>query len=149
MAGEDERSERKGGRAGEPSGEDVRPPPRDRDSRVALDKVLPELLRRGLLAGRDVGESFFPKELASNIAAQLVDARHGLVSAIANEVGRFLRQADIASEVRKVLSGLNVEAKVSLRFHEDESGKLNSRVDFEPPNSPTKRSKSTPPPEDG
>src|SRR4051794_32662876 len=96
------------------------PPPREPrgDARAAFDKVLPDLLKRGLSAGRDVGESFFPKDFATNLAAQLVDARHGLVSAIANEVGRFLRQADIASEVRKVLAGLNVEAKVQLRFSE-------------------------------
>jgi hypothetical protein len=69
-----------------------------------------------------------------------------LVNAIANEVGRFLRQADIASEVRKVLAGLNVEAKVHLRFSEDESGKLHPRVDFEPASErPSARRKSTPP----
>ena len=102
--------------------------PAPRDSRIPLDKVLPEFLKRGLSAGRDVGESIFPKEFATYLAAQLIDARHGLVSAIANEVGRFLRQADIASEVRKVLSGLSVEAKVQLRFSEDESGKLTPRV---------------------
>jgi hypothetical protein len=122
-----------------------------RDGRLPLDKVLPELLKRGLSAGRDVSESIFPKEIASNIAAQLVDARHGLVSAVANEVGRFLRQADIASEVRKVLAGLNVEAKVHLRFSEDESGKLHSRMELEPPTEsrpPSARRKSTPPPDD-
>ncbi|HEX2678691.1 MAG TPA: hypothetical protein VHM19_18690 [Polyangiales bacterium] len=116
-----------------------------RDSRLPLEKVLPEILKRGLSAGRDVGESFFPKELASNIASQLVDARHGLVNAIANEVGRFLRQADIASEVRKVLAGLNVEATVHLKFSEDESGKIKSRVDIDPPSA--RRNRSTPPPE--
>jgi hypothetical protein len=98
--------------------------------RSALDLV-PEILRRGLSAGRDVSESLFPRELASNLAAQLVDARHGLVTAIATEVGRFLRQADIASEMRKVLAGLNIEAKIQLRFSEDPSGKLKSQVEIE------------------
>lgn len=111
---------------------------------MPLDKVLPEMIKRGLSAGRDVGESFFPKDFATNLAAQMIDARHGLVSAIANEVGRFLRQADIASEVRKVLAGLNIEAKVQLRFTEDEKGKLHSRVDIEPPAGGSKR-KSVPP----
>lgn len=98
--------------------------------RSALDLV-PEILRRGMAAGRDVSESLFPRDLASNIATQLVDARHGLVTAIANEVGRFLRQADIASEMRKVLAGLHIEAKIQLRFSEDPDGKLKSTFEVE------------------
>jgi hypothetical protein len=62
------------------------------------------------------------------LASQLVDARHGLVTAIASEVGRFLRQADIASEMRKMLAGLNVEATIHLRFSEDKTGKVSSEI---------------------
>lgn len=119
-----------------------------RDSRIPLERVLPEILKRGLSAGRDVSESIFPKEFASYLAAQLVDARHGLVNAIAEEFGRFLRQADIASEVRKVLAGLNVEAKVQLRFSEDEGGKLKSRIEIDQASASannSSRRKSTPP----
>jgi hypothetical protein len=122
-------------------------PPREREPRSPLDLV-PEILRRGLSAGRDVSDALFPRELASNLAAQLVDARHGLVTAIANEVGRFLRQADIASEMRKVLAGLNIEAKIQLRFSEDESGKLKSQVEVERASTAADRarSKSSKPP---
>jgi hypothetical protein len=136
MAGDDERKGRGDG------DRDSVPPPAatPRETRTPLEKVLPELLKRGLSAG----ESIFPKELASNIASQLVDARHGLVNAIANEVGRFLRQADIASEVRKVLAGLNVEAQIKLRFSEDENGKVRSKVSIEPPAGSRRSSK--PPP---
>lgn len=125
------------------------PPPREasREIRSPLDLV-PEILRRGLSAGRDVSESLFPRELASNIAAQLVDARHGLVTAIATEVGRFLRQADIASEMRKVLAGLQVEAKIQVRFSEDPSGKVRSTVEFEKNDKekPAEKRKSSKPP---
>jgi hypothetical protein len=112
---------------------------------------LTEMLKRGLSAGRDVSESLFPRELASNLAAQLVDARHGLVNAIAIEVGRFLRQADIASEMRKVLAGLNIEAKIQLRFSEDESGNLKSQLDMEREqrSSPFSRKTPKPPPPEG
>jgi hypothetical protein len=89
---------------------------------------LGEFLRRGLSAGQAVSESLFPRELASSLASQLVDARHGLVNAIAIEVGRFLRQADIASEMRKVLAGLNVEATIQLRFSEDKQGNIQSEM---------------------
>lgn len=120
-------------------------PPPPREMRSALDLV-PEILRRGLSAGRDVSESLFPRDLASNIAAQLVDARHGLVTAIATEVGRFLRQADIASEMRKVLAGLHIEAKIQLRFSEDPDGKLKSKVEIEKSEKTDKRKPSKPPP---
>jgi hypothetical protein len=104
-----------------------------RETRDVRDGRLPlgELLRRGLSAGQAVSESLFPRELASNLASQLVDARHGLVNAIAVEVGRFLRQADIASEMRKVLAGLNVEATIQLRFSEDQQGNIRSDVEVQ------------------
>jgi len=91
-----------------------------------------------------VSESLFPRELASNLASQLVDARHGLVNAIAIEVGRFLRQADIASEMRKVLAGLNVEATIQLRFSEDKNGNIQSEMNVAH-SGPGQRNKSKPP----
>jgi hypothetical protein len=132
MGADDERTPAKPGpEAGERESRDVRIP-------------LTELLKRGLSAGQAVSESLFPRELASSLASQLVDARHGLVNAIAVEVGRFLRSADIASEMRKVLAGLNVEAKIQLRFSEDERGKIQSEMSVErtqPPPAPKKPSK--------
>jgi hypothetical protein len=140
MANEDERKPGKPGP--EPGSAEPREP---REPRMPLT----EMLKRGLSAGRDVSESFFPRELASGLAAQLVDARHGLVNAIAVEVGRFLRQADIASEMRKVLAGLQVEAKIQLKFSEDPDGKLRSDFDIErtPPTPPSRRTPKPPPPE--
>jgi hypothetical protein len=153
MPGDDDRRTGRGGTGSEGAAPEREPAPNPspnpnvnaaRETRSALDLV-PEILRRGLSAGRDVSESLFPRELASNLAAQLVDARHGLVTAIATEVGRFLRQADIASEMRKVLAGLNVEAKIQLRFSEDDNGKLKSQLDVER-NERSGRKSSKPPP---
>jgi hypothetical protein len=127
MAADDERKTGRPGPESGPTEREVREPREGRDMRLPLT----ELLKRGLSAGQAVSESLFPRELASSIASQLVDARHGLVTAIASEVGRFLRQADIASEMRKVLAGLNVEAKIQLRFSEDEQGKIRSDVKVE------------------
>jgi hypothetical protein len=107
---------------------------RDYDDRPSLEKILPELLRRGLEVGRGplgkVGESFVPRELASSVVAQLGDARSGIVKAVAHEVGRFLREADIASEIRKVLVGLDIEAEVKLRFNQRADGSLEPEVSF-------------------
>jgi hypothetical protein len=139
MAVDDER------KSGKPGPEPGAPEREARDTRMPLT----EMLKRGLSAGRDVSESLFPRELANTIASQLVDARHGLVNAIAVEVGRFLRQADIASEMRKVLAGLNIEAKIQLRFSEDEQGKLQSQVEVERERSTTRKTPKPPPPEGG
>lgn len=136
-------------RAREPApAPEAREPREPRDARLPLERLATEFIKRGLSAGRDVSESIFPKELATNIAAQLVDARHGLVNAIANEVGRFLRQADIASEVRKVLAGLNVEAKLQIRFSEDEQGRLRSRTEIESANANARKTPKPPTPEE-
>jgi len=142
MAADDERRTGKPPEGGATEQREGREPPREpRDTRLPLT----ELLKRGLSAGQAVSESLFPRELASSVASQLVDARHGLVTAIASEVGRFLRQADIASEMRKVLAGLNIEAKVTLRFSEDEQGKIRSDVKVE---QPTNKKCPTSPPKD-
>jgi hypothetical protein len=112
------------------------PSPRhEYEGRSSFDRILPELIRRGLEAGRGplekVSESIFPKDLAAQLVAQLVDARSGIVKAVAQEVGRFLRDADIAAELRKVLIGLDVEAQFRLRFKAREDGSLKPQLDVE------------------
>jgi hypothetical protein len=105
------------------------------DGRTSFERILPELIRRGLEAGRGplekVSESIFPKDLTSQLIGQLGDIRSGIVKAVAQEVGRFLRDADIATELRKVLTGLDVEAQVRLRFKAREDGSLKAEVAFE------------------
>lgn len=101
----------------------------DPDARPMFERVVSELLRKGLDAGRGgferVGETIAPKELAAGIVSQLGDLRSGIVRAVAHEVGRFLREADVAAEVRNILDGLGVEAKIQLRYRrtdDDKSG---------------------------
>jgi hypothetical protein len=119
------------------------------DEQRPLERILPELIRRGLEAGRGplgrVSESFFPRELASSVVAQLGDIRSGVAKAVAQEVGRFLRDADIASEVRKVLSGLDVEAQVRLRFKTREDGSLKPSIDIQLGDEKEKRPPAAPP----
>lgn len=92
-----------------------------------FERVVSELLRKGLDAGRGgferVGETIAPKELAAGIVSQLGDLRSGIVRAVAHEVGRFLREADVAAEVRNILDGLGVEAKVQLRYRKTDDDK--------------------------
>jgi hypothetical protein len=104
-------------------------------------------LRRGLLAGKGplekVGESFFPRELTNTLVSQLGDLRGGVVKAVAHEVGRFLREADIATELSRVLAGLEVEANVRLRFRRRKDGSVEPELTTE--SEPDTRSKSSSP----
>src|SRR5262245_4599060 len=104
------------------------------DARIGFDRILPELLRRGFEVGRGplerVSESIFPKDIASHLVTQLGDIRSGVVKAVAQEVGRFLREADIASEVRKVLIGLDIDAQVKLRFTARDGGGIKPEVEL-------------------
>ena len=113
---------------------DARTHARDSDTRQGLERILPELIRKGFEAGRvpleRVSESIFPKELGAHLVSQLGDIRSGVVKAVAQEVGRFLREADIASEVRKVLTGLDIEAQVKLRFKAREDGAIKPEIDL-------------------
>jgi hypothetical protein len=68
------------------------------------------------------------------------------VKAVAQEVGRFLREADIASEIRKVLTGLDVEAQVRLRFNARKDGGLTPDVDIKLGEPGEAKSPSKPPP---
>jgi hypothetical protein len=108
---------------------DVRP---DSDVRRTIEGLLSELIRKGFEAGRipleKVSESFFSRDLASHLVGGLGDIRSAIVRAVAQEVGRFLREADIASLLRKVLNGVDIEASVRLGFKVNEQGTLKSDV---------------------
>lgn len=102
--------------------------------RSALERLAADLLKKGFEAGRDtlrqtdealktVGESVFAKEIANHFTSQLGDIRDAMTKAVASEIGRFLREADLASEVRRALSGMTVEAKVQLKFPSDDEEK--------------------------
>lgn len=116
-----------------PEGDDPPPSfegPEPRPPRT-IDGILTELIRRGLEVGRGKVSESIPRELAAQVVGQLGDVRSGVVKAVAQEVGRFLREADIASEIRKVLTGLNVEAKVSLGFSARDDGTLKVKPDVD------------------
>lgn len=115
------------------------PPPTDPNDpggerKSTVERVVSDLLRRGLEAGlgtlkhTDEALRATPKEVATFVIAQLGDARSGLVRAVASEVGTFLREADIASEIKKMLSGMSVEVKGTVSFIPADDGKLTPKV---------------------
>jgi hypothetical protein len=115
------------------AGPDSPDPRTDTDARNTLERVLSELLRKGFEASRGplekVSESFFSRDIASHLVGGLGDIRSAIVRAVAQEVGRFLREADFASELRRVLNGVDIEASVRVGFKVNEKGSLRSDVD--------------------
>lgn len=111
--------------------------------RLPFERIVPDLFKRSFEAGRS---SSMPREIAGYLVSQFSDAREGIVTAVAQEVGRFLRQADIASELRNVLTGLEVEATVRLNFRrkKDEDPPASTPPAPPPANAPPPGS--TPPP---
>jgi hypothetical protein len=137
---EETRERASAGKTSERPGEPGRT--RGEEADYDLRTILPELLRRGLSAGRGrVGETILPRELTTTLISHMGEIRGGIVKAVGQEVGRFLREADIASEIRKVMSGLDVEAKVRLRFSEREDGALKPEIDVDLPKRPSERPK--------
>lgn len=118
-------------------GRHSRPPREPHEDRSAFDRILPELLKRGLEASRgtigNVSDTLFSRDVAAGLVSQLGEMREGVVSAVAQEVGRFLRQADIAAEVRNVLTGMEVEANVKIKFRKSEKGGVTTEVEVEDP----------------
>jgi len=104
------------------------------ERKSTVERVVADLLRRGLEAGlgtlkhTDEALRATPKEVAGFVIAQLGDARSGLVRAVASEVGAFLREADIASEIKKMLSGMSVEVKGTVSFIPADDGKLEPKL---------------------
>lgn len=107
------------------------------EDRSPFERILPELIKRGLEASRgtigNVSDTLFSRDLANSVISQLGDVREGLVSAVAQEVGRFLRQADIAAEIRNVLTGMEVEAQVKIKFRKADDGGVTTQVEIEDP----------------
>jgi len=117
----------------EAAGSESPDPRTDTDARKTLERILTELLRKGFEASRvpleKVSESLFSRDIASHLVGGLGDIRSAIVRAVAQEVGRFLREADFASELRRVLNGVDIEASVRVGFKVNEQGSLRSDVD--------------------
>jgi len=122
-----------------PSSPFSQPPPGETpeaagERRSTVERVVADLLRRGFEAGigtlkqTDEALRTTPKDVATFVIAQLGDARSGLVRAVASEVGTFLREADIASELKKLMSGMSVEVKGTVSFIPAEDGELKPKV---------------------
>lgn len=106
-------------------------------SRSPLERVMSELIKRGIEAGRDtlkqtdevfrtVSDPSFARELVNQFFSHFGDIRQILSKTIAQEVGKVLKETDIASELRKVMNEMTIEANIKVTFpprEESEEGK--------------------------
>jgi hypothetical protein len=69
------------------------------------------------------GSGNLPKDAITYLLQQGDRGKREVVRIVAKEVGDFLRQVDISSEVVKILSSLQVEVSATVRFKPTEDGK--------------------------
>lgn len=97
-----------------------------------LEWALPDLLKRGILAGigalfmtedgvRSIlGELKLPKEAAQFIINQVGKTKEDLFRMIASEVRGFLDSTNISDELRSALTGMSLEISTTVRFIPDQ-----------------------------
>ena len=107
-------------------------PPPDSDEREhrrgRLEGVIPELLKRAVELGVEkaadapealkhlVGDLRLPKEVAAYLLTQVEDTKNGALRVVAKETREFLEHANLAHELRKVLTTLQFEVNTTIRF---------------------------------
>jgi hypothetical protein len=69
------------------------------------------------------GSASLPKDAISYLLQQGDRGKREVVRVVAKEVGDFLRQVDISSEVVKILSSLQLEVSATVRFRPTEDGR--------------------------
>ncbi|MFW6369147.1 MAG: hypothetical protein ACOC0J_01030 [Myxococcota bacterium] len=106
-----------------------------------LDALVPETVKRLALAGMGavfmteegirnaVADLKLPREVVSTMLANTEKARAELFRLIAVELRRFLEEANIAGELRKVLIGLSMDVNASISFRASEDGRLVTRAE--------------------
>ncbi len=115
--------------------DDLFAPYDDERRRARKDRnSVPDLLRRAIEntfeSVKDTGA--IPKEAIAYLLQQGDRGRRELVKVAAKELGDFLRATDISSEVVKVLTAVQMDMKVSVRFKRNpEGGAVIPEVDVE------------------
>jgi hypothetical protein len=108
-------------------------PPEEREHRRSrLEGVIPELLKRAVELGVEkayeapesikhlVGDLRLPKEVATYLLTQVEDTKNLALRVVAKETREFLEHANLAHELRKVLTTLQFEVNTTIRFRPNE-----------------------------
>lgn len=99
--------------------------------RSTFERLIPDVLRRGLERGIEAGLSTLSftderlrnlrtaslaREIANYLFAQIDETKNGLMKAVAKEMRDFLEATDIASEIKRALTSLAFEVRTEIRF---------------------------------
>jgi hypothetical protein len=122
------------------------------DRRRRLDSVISELVKRAVEIGVEkaveapvnikelVGGIKLPREAAQYLLSQIEDTKNGISRVVASEVRDFLDHSNVASEMQKMLSTMQLEIRTTIRFKpavldatasEGETGRLKPEVSSE------------------
>jgi len=77
---------------------------------------------RGLLG------DFVPKEISATVKAHIDGLKKEMYATLLNEFSQFLQKADIAQELRRVLSGMRVSISAEIRFDETVPGRNSGKA---------------------
>ncbi len=122
------------------------------DRRRRLDSVISELVKRAVEIGVEkaveapenskelVGGIKLPREAAQYLLSQIEDTKHGISRVVASEVRDFLEHSNVANEMQKMLSTMQLEIRTTIRFKpavldatasDGETGRLKPEVNSE------------------
>jgi hypothetical protein len=122
------------------------------DRRRRLDSVISELVKRAVEIGVEkaveapenikelVGGIKLPREAVQYLLSQIEDTKNGISRVVASEVRDFLEHSNVASEMQKMLSTMQLEIRTTIRFKpavldatasDSETGRLKPEVNSE------------------
>jgi hypothetical protein len=122
------------------------------DRRRRLDSVISELVKRAVEIGVEkaveapenikelVGGIKLPREAVQYLLSQIEDTKNGISRVVASEVRDFLAHSNVASEMQKMLSTMQLEIRTTIRFRpavldatasDGETGRLKPEVNSE------------------
>jgi hypothetical protein len=105
----------------------------DNEHRRRLDTVISDLVKRAVEIGVEkaveapdslkdlVGAMKPPREVAHYLLSQVEETKSGLFRVVAKEMRDFLEHANLASEIRKVLTTVQFEISTTIRFKPGDS----------------------------
>jgi hypothetical protein len=117
----------------------------DDKHRRRLEGVIPELIRRAVVAGVEkateapdslkhfVGDLKLPKEFASYIFSQVDETKNGLFRVVAKEMRDFLEHTNLSGEMTKMLTSLKFEVSTTIRFRPNDTPSSGKEEDEDGP----------------
>ncbi len=98
----------------------------------ALEGIMPDILKRTIAAGvgsistseerirEMLAEQKLPREVVAYMLKQADSTKREFIRVLSGEIREFLEDADLGGEVAKILTTLSLEARIQVRFVENE-----------------------------